>query len=74
MNDRNPVDQVGFYTKEHPDTRLTVTKSHVSLMIPDVFEEHYVRVFARRPEKIEAIKRAFRVWLSSASGIVRQSQ
>ncbi|KAA6398647.1 MAG: putative Deoxynucleoside triphosphate triphosphohydrolase SAMHD1 [Streblomastix strix] len=45
LKDQNPVDNISFfYAKEENPKKFHIGKAHVSLMISDVFEEHYVRL------------------------------
>ncbi|KAI9002319.1 hypothetical protein BC832DRAFT_593626 [Gaertneriomyces semiglobifer] len=60
MKDRNPVDNIGFFSKWHPDVKFHVPKEHVSSFIPNDFEEITLRVYARNNDKRQRIQQAFR--------------
>ena len=51
MKHENPVDKVGFYTKDEPDKPFTVHKDKVSWMLPKVFIEKVIRVYCKDPKK-----------------------
>ncbi|KAL6043527.1 HD-domain PDEase [Balamuthia mandrillaris] len=63
LQDQNPVDHVRFFNKDEPNSSFVVEKHQVSMLIPDLFSEHYVRVFCRNPAKKESAERAFRAFL-----------
>ncbi|CAG8528970.1 4887_t:CDS:10 [Cetraspora pellucida] len=56
--DENPVDAVRFYNDG--DSTFHVPRSKVSYLFPVQYEEYIVRIFARKPDKVEAIQGAFR--------------
>jgi HD superfamily phosphohydrolase len=48
MKDRNPVDNILFYTDPNQTTKaIKIPKQKVSSLIPDQFQERFVRVFCR---------------------------
>jgi len=64
MKDKNPVDNVHFFTKWGSSDAFTLRKEEVSLLIPSQFSERYLRVFCRDPEKAPEIQEAYRLCLS----------
>ncbi|KAF0458944.1 HD phosphohydrolase domain-containing protein [Gigaspora margarita] len=64
--DENPVDAVRFYNDG--DVSFPIYRSNVSYLFPMQYEEYIVRIFARNPDKVEAIQDAFRK-LAKNSGL-----
>lgn len=60
MNDKNPVDYVKFYNQYNLDETFNLTKSQVSYLVPEKYEEISIRIFARKPEKMKPIQECFR--------------
>jgi HD superfamily phosphohydrolase len=63
LKDRNPVDNVHFFTSDHPHRKFKIPKEQVSNLIPDQFLERYIRIYLRDPEhphKFEGAKAAVR--------------
>jgi len=65
MKDKNPVDKVRFYTKYELSESVTIPKEQVSLLIPEQFSEHYIRIFVKNPEKIHEAQKVFRKFLDA---------
>jgi hypothetical protein len=63
MKDKNPVDHVRFFRKGNHTQAFTIPKEDVSLLIPLHFSENYIRIYARDPKKVNAIKTAFKNYL-----------
>eukprot|EP01028_Stygiella_incarcerata_P006446 TRINITY_DN261_c0_g1_i1.p1 TRINITY_DN261_c0_g1~~TRINITY_DN261_c0_g1_i1.p1 ORF type:complete len:336 (-),score=74.59 TRINITY_DN261_c0_g1_i1:141-1148(-) len=59
MKSRNPVNHCHFFGSWTADISFPIRKERVSALIPDNFEERYVRVFVRDPRKKAAAHRAF---------------
>ncbi|KAJ3154480.1 SAM domain and HD [Geranomyces michiganensis] len=60
MKDQNPVDLIQFYRKWHPNISFGIARENVSALIPPLFEEITLRIFARDNQKRQKIQRAFR--------------
>jgi hypothetical protein len=58
----NPVNNVFFYNKRDSKTAKKLTKKEVSEMLPSVFYEQHVRVYAREEKNIKDVEKAFRKW------------
>jgi len=69
MKDQNPVDKVNFYNPKDGGAVGPIPGSKVSCLIPHVFEERYVRCYARRKEKQEAAAQAFQRWATRVAGV-----
>lgn len=68
MKERNPVDNIHFYRDPRQTTKaLSIPKHKVSSLIPDQFQEKFVRVFARDFQKKNAVSRAFQRFLREFS-------
>ncbi len=74
MKDQNPVDHVHFFANWEDTSRSTspladgaakfkIPKSKISNIIPDRFQEFYVRVYARDPRHVGAVKEAFQNYM-----------
>jgi len=62
MGAANPVDNVHFFTDWSSSTAISIDRRAVSLLIPDRFEEHYLRVFCRDRSKVHLALEAFTRW------------
>ncbi|RIA97929.1 HD phosphohydrolase domain-containing protein [Glomus cerebriforme] len=60
MNDENPVDHVKFYNQYKQDEVFNLSRSQVSYLVPEQYEEINIRIFARDPEKMKSIQECFR--------------
>jgi HD superfamily phosphohydrolase len=58
----NPVDNVYFYNKRDDKTGKKLSKREVSEMLPSVFYEQRVRVYAREAKNVKDVDKAFRKW------------
>lgn len=47
LKNKNPVDEIYFYTLAEPHTKYKIKKKMVSLMLPSVFEETIIRVIIK---------------------------
>eukprot|EP01106_Pelomyxa_sp_JSP_P004718 TRINITY_DN174_c0_g4_i1.p1 TRINITY_DN174_c0_g4~~TRINITY_DN174_c0_g4_i1.p1 ORF type:complete len:379 (-),score=123.37 TRINITY_DN174_c0_g4_i1:53-1147(-) len=63
MYGKNPVDNVRFFTSMDSSESYSVPRAAVSLLLPDTFQECTIRVYCRNPDKVEAARKAFDVWL-----------
>jgi HD superfamily phosphohydrolase len=63
MADKNPVDHVHFFAKAEPEVSFTIPREQVSMLLPEVFSEQYVRVYCRRKEKAHQAHLAFQSYL-----------
>ncbi|GJQ13435.1 hypothetical protein GpartN1_g5226.t1 [Galdieria partita] len=63
MKEKNPVDNVLFFRNWEDRNPVHIPREHVSYLIPDVFEEHTVRLYSksRDPAVIQAAKKAFQM-------------
>jgi hypothetical protein len=52
MKEQNPVNHVHFYAPDKLNHRFGLSKDKVSLLIPDTFSEHYLRVYCRKNEHV----------------------
>eukprot|EP00871_Galdieria_phlegrea_P005582 jgi/Galph1/6024/GphlegSOOS_G4745.1 len=61
MREKNPVDNVLFFQTWQDTCGIHIPREHVSYLIPDVFEEHTVRLYSKRRDNIavQAAKKAF---------------
>ncbi|XP_067052893.1 deoxynucleoside triphosphate triphosphohydrolase SAMHD1-like isoform X2 [Acropora muricata] len=67
MRDKNPLEELRFYTKNAPDVPIILRKDEVSKMLPEKFSEQSLRVYFRRTELdcLEKPKRCFNEWWSN---------
>jgi len=65
MKEKNPVDNVHFYTRWNGSDSFLIPKKNVSLLIPDQFSERYIRIFATDTNKTKEIQDSFRKLLRS---------
>ena len=59
MKDKNPVDEMRFYTKQKPTTAFKVRVDQVSQMLPHTFKEKSIRVYCKKLDK-DSLKTAHR--------------
>lgn len=50
--DNDPVNEIKFFKDFQSDVAYLIPKSSVSLLIPDVFQERYLRVFVKKSDKV----------------------
>lgn len=53
LKNKNPVDEIYFYTISDPNTKYKIKKKMVSLLLPSVFEETIYRVIIRDNKTIK---------------------
>ncbi|XP_078336300.1 deoxynucleoside triphosphate triphosphohydrolase SAMHD1-like [Crassostrea virginica] len=60
----NPIDLAVFYNKENRNKPLNIRKTEVSHMLPEYFEEQWIRCYCKKGEKgrIAEAKKAFADW------------
>lgn len=71
MKDRNPVDSTRFYSKYHDNSSFHITQNQVSYLVPEIYEELDIRIFAKDTSKMKEIQESFRKCLAE---IERQFQ
>ncbi|KAF9910748.1 SAM domain and HD [Lobosporangium transversale] len=64
MKDRNPVDNIKFFSKNNHSVSYHIPKEKVSSLIPSEFQENIIRVYSRDPSKVKAVHEAFRRLMS----------
>lgn len=64
MKDRNPVDYCKFY-RSGTEKSFYLQKDPVSLLIPDKFQERFIRLYVRDANNMEAARVAFKKWKKS---------
>jgi deoxynucleoside triphosphate triphosphohydrolase SAMHD1 len=72
--DQNPVDHVHFFSKWDQKESYLIPKEKVSLLIPEVFSEKYVRIYCRDASKVEAAQAAFRTFLKTRDSTLASPQ
>lgn len=64
MKDSNPMDFVQVYSKYNPDQAFPVSRDSVSCLVPDIYEEILIRVYAKDASKMKTVQNVFRTSLS----------
>ncbi|GAQ87196.1 hypothetical protein KFL_003380010 [Klebsormidium nitens] len=59
LGDKNPVDNVHFFDRFDSTEKYLMLKHKVSHLLPEVFEEHIVKVYAKDPAKADKVREAF---------------
>jgi len=77
MKEKNPVDNVLFFRNWEDKNPVHIPREHVSYLIPDVFEEHTVRLYSKSsdPLVMQAAKKAFQMAIqcySDSSDVKKQ--
>ncbi|KAL4234945.1 SAM domain and HD [Mactra antiquata] len=64
MKEKNPVDNVRFYSKHNPNVAVRVRKDQVSNLLPDTFAEQQILVHSKitDPRTLDMVKKAFSSW------------
>ncbi|KAF5886396.1 deoxynucleoside triphosphate triphosphohydrolase SAMHD1, partial [Clarias magur] len=60
--EKNPIDDVYFYSKKDPNKAFQILKEEVSKLLPQTFSEKHIRVYCRQAEKLEVAKKYFKQW------------
>ncbi|EDO35455.1 predicted protein [Nematostella vectensis] len=64
MKDRNPIDELRFYSKDNLSEAFVFRKELVSSMLPETFREQHMRVYCRKgdSESLKQLKHGFIRW------------
>nr|XP_006817901.1 PREDICTED: deoxynucleoside triphosphate triphosphohydrolase SAMHD1-like [Saccoglossus kowalevskii] len=62
MKEKNPIDNLSFYTKEKPDESFQITKNEVSYLLPSVFQEQVLFVFVKDVSKRKIVEKCIELW------------
>ena len=60
MQDRNPVDNIRFFSRYNDFQALKIPRSKVSFLVPEQYEELAIRIFTRDSDKVGRVKRRSR--------------
>ncbi|ELU14782.1 hypothetical protein CAPTEDRAFT_132479, partial [Capitella teleta] len=65
MKEKNPINQVNFFTKANPDTPIRISKNEVSFLLPDCFQEVNIRVYCTSsdPDDLKVATECFKKWI-----------
>ncbi len=61
----NPLENVHCYNKYQPDRLFKIGKDQISIMLQDKFEERVIRVFSKKIDDFEFLKKVsehFQLW------------
>jgi HD superfamily phosphohydrolase len=70
MGDKNPVDSVMFYHVDKISSELIVapiSRHQVSVFVPHIFEEQYVRLYCKHAAHAPVVREAFDSWCEARS-------
>ncbi|KAM4562535.1 deoxynucleoside triphosphate triphosphohydrolase SAMHD1-like [Odontesthes bonariensis] len=66
MKDKDPIENVYFYTKSNPTTAFSIPRDQVSRLLPEHFSEKIIRVYWKKPDDDTADpKTLFEGWCES---------
>lgn len=68
MGDKNPLESVKFYSKQHPNTCEKAKKEDISLLMPEVFGEVLLRVYTRDDRFFGIIQAGYNTLLKALGG------
>eukprot|EP01134_Creolimax_fragrantissima_P004871 CFRG4871T1 len=72
MKDANPVDSVRFFSRWDATTSFTISKEQVSGLLPEKFEEEYMKIYSCDNDKTYYVQQAARKVLErNAPGIIK---
>lgn len=60
MKQKDPIESVIFFDKDGQPKKIK--KDHISQLLPQQFEEKYIRVYCRNPSKKDMAKECFQEW------------
>jgi hypothetical protein len=60
QKERNPVNNVRFYSKADEDKAFPIPRSEVSNMLPSIYSEQYVRVYSRDADQVGLTRECFK--------------
>ncbi|XP_058638855.1 deoxynucleoside triphosphate triphosphohydrolase SAMHD1-like [Onychostoma macrolepis] len=77
MKDKNPIDNVYFYSKRKPNEASAINDYQLSSFLPEKFNEELVRVYykitdgnkEKEKKKVEEAEKCFQKWCKSKFGI-----
>ena len=52
MKDRNPVDNISFYSRYNDFESFHISRGKVSFIVPEQYEETAIRIYTRDPDKV----------------------
>ncbi|GBE79040.1 HD-domain/PDEase-like protein [Sparassis crispa] len=67
MKDKNPLDSVKFYSKQHPNRSRKAELGDISLLMPQTFGEVLLRVYTRDPRFYGLIQAGYRELLAHSN-------
>jgi HD superfamily phosphohydrolase len=73
MKDRDPVRHCKFYQSGILVPFYIESKNSVSMLIPECFEERYIRLYVRNKNHLEAAQTAFKNWSAQMEKINKKS-
>ncbi|XP_075701887.1 deoxynucleoside triphosphate triphosphohydrolase SAMHD1-like [Rhinoderma darwinii] len=59
---KNPIDSVWFYRKTDPDKAIKISQKEVSLLLPSIFQENFIRVYCTKENQRLYAEDCFRKW------------
>ncbi|XP_071233638.1 deoxynucleoside triphosphate triphosphohydrolase SAMHD1-like [Salvelinus alpinus] len=64
MKEKNPIDNVRFYSKNDPTKAFPIPQDQVSKLLPECFAEQIIRVYCKKTDvgTMEAAKKKFDQW------------
>ncbi|XP_041801066.1 deoxynucleoside triphosphate triphosphohydrolase SAMHD1-like isoform X2 [Chelmon rostratus] len=71
MNEEDPVNNMHFYHKDHPNRADEIPEDEVPRLIPRQFSEHLIRFYCKKAEcadltaELEAVKENFEEWCNN---------
>ncbi|KAJ2502072.1 hypothetical protein IWW47_003041, partial [Coemansia sp. RSA 2052] len=67
MRKHNPVDRINFYSKYNTAEMFPIISEHISMCVPERYEERIIRIFTRTPSKRGQIQGAARRLMENLS-------
>ncbi|RYR08230.1 hypothetical protein Ahy_B05g075802 [Arachis hypogaea] len=68
----NPLESINFFKDYDSDEKFTISNDRVSHLLPTTYQDMIVRVYAKKPELVEAISDAFENFQLKTYGIKAQ--
>lgn len=69
---KNPFDTIQFYRSDTPNKSFTVPPSKISMMIPEIVKESYMRIYCKDSKKCGKVKEMFDKYCKKIKGEMKK--
>nr|CAD1838282.1 unnamed protein product [Ananas comosus var. bracteatus] len=68
----NPIESINFFKDYDSDKKFSISDDRISCLLPTCYQDRIVRVYAKKPELVEAISEAFENLQLKMYGVKKQ--